>query len=211
MALTKEAYQALQSIVGADYVSDDPAICEADKPKGRLKSKETPLYRPVCSIEPETTEEVQAIIKVCNRYKLNFVATSSHGSDPPGTERQNVLFIDLKRMRKLQIDEDNLYAVVEPGVASAALQAEMFKRNLLTFVPMSGGECSVLANAIFIGEGAVSWRLGDRGYRRVLGVEWVTPEGEILRLGSRAISDAFFWGAGPGPDLRGLLASGGYG
>jgi hypothetical protein len=221
MALSKEAYQALQSIVGLDFISDDPAICEADRPRGgfricdgdRVKSdKGLVLLKPVCCIEPETTKEVQAIVKACNKYKLNFVATSTYGSNPPGTYRENLVFIDLKRMRKLEIDEDNLFAIVEPGVASASLQAEMFKRNLLTFVPNSGGECSVLANAINIGEGAISYRLGDRGYRRVLGVEWVTAEGEILNLGSTSMSmKDFFWGEGPGPDLRGLLISSGYG
>jgi hypothetical protein len=211
MSLVKEAYQALQSIVGAQWVSDDPAICEADRPRGGFRTKEVPLVKPACSIQPETTAEVQAIIKVCNRYMIPFVATSSYGSDPPGSGRGNILFIDLKRMRKLEIDEDNLYAVVEPGVASASLQSELMKRGLMTFVPMSGGECSVLANAINIGEGALSYRLGDRGYRRVLGVEWVTPDGEILNLGSRAASEDFFWGEGPGPDLRSLLVSSGYG
>ena len=211
MALLKEAYEALQSIVGPEWVSDDPAVCEADRPKGRLRSKEIPLYKPAGSIEPITTEEVQAIIKVCNRYKIPFACTSSYGSDVWGIERPNWLFIDLKRMRKLEIDEKNLYAVVESGIASAVLQAECFRRNLLSFVPMSGGECSVLGNASYIGEGAISWKLGDRGYRRVLGVEWVTPEGEIIRLGSLSMSDDYFCGEGPGPDLRGLLVSSGYG
>jgi hypothetical protein len=220
MALSKEAYQALQSIVGPDWVSNDPAICEADRPSGAFRSsdpnrpkdgKSPPLTRPVCSIEPETTEEVQAIVKVCNRYGLNFVASSTYNSNPPGIRRENLVYIDLKRMRKLEIDEDNLYAVVEPGVASASLQGELMKRGLMTFVPMSGGGCSVVANAIYMGEGALSYRLGDRGYRRVLGVEWVTAEGEILNLGSRANSFDYFWGEGPGPDLRGLLVSSGYG
>lgn len=211
MAIIKEAYQALQAIVGPEWVSDDPAICEADRPSGTHSMLEVPPKEPICSIQPETTAEIQAIIRVCNRYMMNFTTTSSFGSDPPGSERENRVFIDLKRMRKLEIDEDNLYATVEPGVASAALQAELMKRGLMTFVPMSGGECSVLANAINIGEGALSYRLGDRGYRRVLGVEWITPEGELLNLGSRATSEDFFWGEGPGPDLRGLLVSSGYG
>ncbi len=211
MAFNREAYLALQSIVGPDWVSDDPAICEADRPKGGQSTKMISLARPICSIQPETTKEVQAIVKVCNRYLIPFVATSTFGSDPPGAGNENMLLIDLKRMRKLEIDENNLYAVVEPGVASAALQGELIKRGLMTFVPMSGGECSVLANAINIGEGALSFRLGDRGFRRVLGVEWVTPDGEVLNLGSRASSDDYFWGEGPGPDLRGLLISSGYG
>jgi hypothetical protein len=204
MTLPKEAYQALESIVGAEWVSDDPAIVEADHIAGGSHG-ETDIKRPACSIQPETAEEVRGIIRICNRYRLPFSATTTN--PPPGMNREGVVYIDLKRMRKLEIDEENLYATVEPGVSFAALQGELFKKGLVTFVPMCGGNVSVLANSLNVGEGAISYRYGDRGYRRVLGEEWVTAEGEILRIGSRASQDEFFWGEGPGPDLRGMMAS----
>jgi len=45
------------------------------------------------------------------------------------------------------------------------------------------------------------------GYNRgILGVEWVLPTGEILKLGSAGFPGAgWFWGNGPGLNLRGLL------
>lgn len=205
MSIPREAYQGLQAIVGPEWVSDDPAVCEADLQGGGQAAAKSTRIRPACSIQPETTEEVRAIVKLCNQYLLPFAATSSYNSPEPGSGRENVVFIDLKRMRKLEIDEENLYAVVEPGVSFVALQAEVFKRGLLAFVPMCGGNCSVVANTINIGEGALSWKLGDRGYRRLLAAEWVTADGELLRLGSRSMFNDFFWGEGPGPDLRGLM------
>ena len=43
-------------------------------------------------------------------------------------------------------------------------------------------------------------------YRNILGIEWVLPNGEILRTGSFSQdADCGFWGEGPGPDLRGML------
>lgn len=203
MAFTKEAYQALQSVVGPDWVSDDPAITEADHIPSLHGSGD--VKRPACCIHPETAEEVQGIVKVCNKYKLPFSATVTN--PPPGLDRDDVVFMDLTRMRKLEIDEDNLYATVEPGVVYSALQSELFKRGLVTFCPMSGGNCSVLANTLNVGEGAISYRYGDRGYRRLLAAEWVTAEGEIVELGSRSTQEDFFWGEGPGPDLRGFMAS----
>ncbi len=206
MSIPKEAYQELQAIVGPEWVSDDPAICEADRRGGGQAASTSKRIRPACSIQPETADEVLAIVGLCNQYKLPFAATSSYNSPEPGSGRENVVFIDLKRMRKMEIDEENLYAVVEPGVSFAALQAEVFKKGLLAFVPMSGGNCSVIANTINIGEGALSWKLGDRGYRRLLAAEWVTAEGKLLKIGSRSIFEDFFWGEGPGPDLRGLMS-----
>ena len=202
MSLPKEIYQAFENIVGPDWISDDPAVLEADHQVSRGTAA---LKRPICSIQPETAEEVQGIVKLCNRYMLPFSATTTN--PPPGLERDGVVYIDLKRMRKLEIDEENLYAIVEPGVSFAALQGELFKRGLVTFVPMCGGNVSVLANTLNVGEGAISYRYGDRGYRRTLGCEWVTAGGEILKIGSCALQDDYFWGEGPGPDLRGMMAS----
>jgi glycolate oxidase len=41
--------------------------------------------------------------------------------------------------------------------------------------------------------------------RNVLGVEWVLPDGEILRLGSLGSGDNWISGDGPGPSLRGIM------
>ena len=45
------------------------------------------------------------------------------------------------------------------------------------------------------------------GERNVLAgqVEWVTPEGEIIKLGSLGSSSEWFCGDGPGPSLRSAL------
>jgi glycolate oxidase len=203
MSIPKEAYQTLQSIVGTEWVSDDPAICEADR-YCSLASPTEEKRRPGCSIEPATTEEVQAIVKVANRYRIPFVVTSTFYGAGTYCRKDDSMLIDLKRMNQLEIDEENLYAIVGPGVAFSALQADLLKMGLVTFVPGCGGQASVVANTVNMGDAPIGWRHG-LGYQRLLGVEWVLPDGEILRMGSRAISDDYFWGDGPGPDLRGLL------
>lgn len=206
MAITKEAYQALQSIVGPEWVSDDPAICEADchcEAVGILFGG--PPVPPACSIQPGSAEEVREIVRLANRYRMPYIATSTFYSFTSSPSLDNSILMDLKRMTKLAIDDQNLYAIVEPGVSYSMLQAEAFKRGLFTFTPGSGAQCSVLANTVNAGDGPFGWRHGTEGYRRILGVEWVLPDGELVRLGSRATSKDFFWGEGPGPDLRGLL------
>jgi len=203
MSIPKEAYQTLQSIVGPEWVSDDPAICEADR-YCSLSSPSDEQRRPAASIEPESTEEVQAIVRVANMYKIPYVVTSTYYS--PGTycKKDDSILIDLKRMNQIEIDEDNMYAIVGPGVAFSALQADLFKRGLFTFVPGCGGQSSVVANTVNMGDAPLGWRHG-LGYQRLLGVEWVLPDGELLKMGSLSMSNDYFWGEGPGPDLRGLL------
>ena len=203
MSIPEEAYRELQSIVGPEWVSDDPAICLADS-VGGIPSVFPPLPS-ACSIEPATTQEVQAIVRLANRYKLPFTATSSYQDRDCVPKLEDTIFIDLKRMDKFEIDEDGMCATVEPGVRQAALNAEAMKKGLLAFVSGAGGWCSELANTINDGNSAYGWRYGTGGYRRILAVEWVLPDGDLLKLGSHATSNDYFWGEGPGPDFRGFV------
>ena len=167
MSIPKEAYQELQSIVGPEWVSDDPAICEADR-YCSLSAPSDEQRRPGCSIEPASTEEVQAIVKVANMYKIPYVVTSTFYGADTYARKDNSILIDLKRMNNLEIDEQNLYAVVGPGVTFAALQGDLLKMGLCTFVPGCGGQSSVVANTVNMGDAPIGWRHG-LGYQRLLG------------------------------------------
>jgi len=210
MSISKEAYKVLESIVGAEYISAEPVICEAYRagPGGyecSLGFERIMTKIPGCVIMPRTTEEIQKIVKVCNRYKIPFVpwGTGFWGSRShphvPGT-----LLIDPKRMTGFEIDEKHLYAVVEPGIIYSQLQEEAMKRGLYVVIGGGGAQVSVVANMIGDGWSPLSYRIG-LPHRRILGTELVLPDGELVKLGSLALQDDPFWGEGPGPDLRGLL------
>jgi FAD/FMN-containing dehydrogenase len=205
MGIPKEAYETFQSIVGSEWVSDDPAILVADTRGGYATGIiDIDAFTPACSIQPGSAEEVQQIVKVANRYKLPYIPTSTFFTGMCAPSVENVIMIDLKRMKRLEINEKDLYAIVEPGVSYSELQAELFKRGLFDFTPGCGAQSSVLANHVHCGDAPLCWRLG-LGYRRILATEWVLPDGELLKLGSRSYIKDYFWGEGPGPDLRALL------
>jgi FAD/FMN-containing dehydrogenase len=68
MAISKEAYKALESIVGKEYISSDPVICEGYRsgPGGYecgLGYERVMTKIPGGVIMPRTTEEVQKIVK----------------------------------------------------------------------------------------------------------------------------------------------------
>jgi len=107
--------------------------------------------------------------------------------------------------RILEIDEKNMFAVIEPGVIGATLQAEAMKVGLNTHIPGSGCSCSPLASATsYFGSGP-SNLYGGWYYENLLGVEWVMPTGEILRTGSLGSGCGWFCGEGPGPSMRGVF------
>lgn len=208
MGIPQEAYQALKDIVGSKYITDDPVIAQAYL--GRLgHGKGTAIdlemnMPPACVVLPRTTKEVQGIIKLAYRYKINYVPASTFWISHCAAKRPNSILIDLKRMNDLEIDDENMFAVVGPGVIYSQLQEEAMKRGLYITVPGGGAQVSVLANLINWSLSPLNYRNGVGG-RRVMAAEWVLPDGEIVKLGSLSLQEDPFWAEGPGPDLRGLL------
>jgi glycolate oxidase len=206
MTIKKEQYTALEDIVGPGNISADPVILYAYAWRSGLMAgaaKFTPRFEAI--VLPANTLEVQAIVRLCNKYELQFKASSTGWgiyNDPSGP---GVIRLDLRRMNRiLEINEKNMYAVVEPYVIGAQLQAELMKRGLNCNMCGAGSNCSALPIAAHQGIGHLS-QSGSYGERNQLALEWVTPEGEIVRLGSLGSSDEWFCGDGPGPSLRGIV------
>ncbi|NVM56108.1 MAG: FAD-binding oxidoreductase, partial [Candidatus Helarchaeota archaeon] len=209
-------FEALVEIVGPQNVSREPAILDTyafqwcaeiinvlyDKPPSRY------YIRPAAVIMPSTTEEVQRFVRTCNKYGLKFKAFSTGLGPWNCVSSERTIQVDLRRMNKIvKIDVKNQYAVVEPYVSGAQLQAETMKFGLNCHMPGAGPQVSPLASSTSMGgPGFTSASTGFAG-RNVLGVEWVLPSGDLLQLGSLGQKDAPNWysGDGPGPSLRGIM------
>ncbi|MBN1454199.1 MAG: FAD-binding oxidoreductase [Anaerolineales bacterium] len=211
MTLPKNVYEALEDIVGKVNISDDPAVLDSY----RYSLAHTAIHlgphyntftpRGAAVLMPGSTEEVQAIVKLCNKYKIKFKASSTFWSAQGYPSEEDTIQLDMRRMdRILEIDEKNMYAVVEPGVISATLQAETMKVGLNTHIAGSGCSCSVLASATsYFGSGPGNL-YGGWFYDNLLGMEWVMPTGEIFRTGSLGSDCGWFCGEGPGPSMKGV-------
>ncbi|MFC1929204.1 FAD-binding oxidoreductase [Chloroflexota bacterium] len=143
MAISEEAYKVLESIVGSDYISADPVVCEGYRsgPGGYecgLGYERVMAKVPGWVIMPRTTEEVQKIVRVCNRYKIPYVPYSTGFYGPRSHPHvSDALIIDMKRMTDFEIDEKHLYAVVGPGVIYSQLQEEAMNRGC--YIVIGGG------------------------------------------------------------------------
>ena len=108
-------------------------------------------------------------------------------------------------MNEIEIDEKNGIAIVEPYVIHAQLHAEAIKRGWSCNIIGAGSSCSVVAAACaYSGIGAGTMWMGGNA-ENVLGMEWVTLSGEIVRNGSLGSGDGWFCGEGPGPSVRGIM------
>ena len=206
MALAKEQYKAFEAIVGPENISEDPVDLDAYAWRSGLVAilqEHRPRFEAI--LLPASTEEVRAIVRLCNKLGVQFKASSTGWggyADPGGP---GCIKMDLRRMNCiLEINEENMYAVVEPYVTSAQLQAELMKRGLNCNVNGAGGNTSALPTAAHEGIGHLS-QGNSFGERNLLALEWVTPEGEIVRTGSLGAIGEWFCGDGPGPSLRGLI------
>ena len=198
--------EALTGLLGPENVTDDKAILEAYTrdflPPGVLEH-----YPPEFVVLPGNTEEVQTIYKLANRYQFYCIPVGSNlWSACTKATRPFTIILDPKRMNRIvEIDDKNMYAIIEPYVSNAQVSAEAMKRGLVCGNPEAGGQASQLAGHVFQGLWGIGYRTG-MGYRNILGFEWVLPNGELLRIGSLSQPDAgWFFGEGPGPDLRGML------
>jgi glycolate oxidase len=206
MVLSNTQYAAFEDIVGKENISSEPEILYSYAWRSGLMAGATkfnPRFEAI--ILPACTEEVQAIVRLCNKLNLQFKASSTGWGPYNDASGPGVVRLDLRRMNKiLEINEKNMYAVVQPYVIGAELQAELMKNGLNCNMCGAGSNCSALPIAAHQGIGHMS-QSASYGERNLLAVEWVTPEGEIACLGSLGSSDEWFCGDGPGPSLRGVI------
>ena len=205
--ITDEAYRELEGAVGSENVSREPAVldCYSWQPFAN-DNPERWVIRPVAVVMPGSTEEVQAVVRALGRHGLKFKAFSTGWGAYSSPTSGGVVQVDLRRMdRIIEIDEKNMYAVLEPYVCGAQLQAEAMKVGLNTHIIGAGPSCSPLASAT--SAWGVGWDCCYMSYsgRNLLGAEWVLPDGEVLRLGTLGSGSGWFCGDGPGPSLRGIV------
>jgi len=198
-------YEELVNILGADHVSDDPAVAESYTRESQSPSPMTQL-RCEFIVLPGSTEDIQQIYRLANRYKFPvsllstglFMFTCVAGGP-------YWCMIDPKRMTQMEFDEKNMYAILQPYVTHAQVSAEAMKLGLVNGTPEAGSQSSSLANHVFAGLQGTAYRTGFAA-RNILGMEWVLPNGDVFCTGSLAVPEGgYFWGEGPGPDARAIL------
>ena len=204
MSISKEAYAELEAVVGREFISDKDYILAGD----REKTPEIPFeyHSADAIILPGSVEEVQKIVKICNRYGIIFVTTVSGVSVDAFANREGTLLIHLKRMNRIiEINPEDRIAIIEPGVRHVQLYPELRKLGLSYVAAAVGPGGSVLANYTSTSGDNHNQHGTSRANRYLLGVEMVTPEGEIVRTGSLQTDSGWFCPDGPGPGLRGIV------
>jgi len=155
---------------------------------------------PGAVVLPNTAAELQAVVRLCHREQVPFVARG-HGTGLSGGALpvENGLLIGLSRMnRVLDIDIPNLRVEVEPGVTNLEITRRVAPFGCYYAPdPSSQVICSIGGNIAENSGGAHCLKYGFTVHH-VLAVEAVLPNGDMVHLGGAALDP-------PGLDLVGVL------
>ena len=210
MSLANDVYKEFEDVVGKRNISRDPAVCESYRCYAAQSSAHygpfdhrTPM--PAAVIMPGSTEEVQGVVRICNKYQVPFKASTTFWSAMGFIGDDDSVQLDMKRMKGLEIDGENQMAVIEPYAIGAVVQVEAMKRGFNLNMAGVGCSSSTLAGtAGWVAFGPSSLFMGTAS-ENMLGAEWVLPNGELLRTGSLGSGSGWFCGEGPGPSTRAIL------
>ena len=149
-------------------------------------------YFPEVALKPSTSEEISAILKLCNKFLIpatpRGAGTGLSGGALPVF---GGVIISMERFNKIiQIDERNLQATVEPGVINQVFQDAVIEKGLFYPPdPASRGSCFLGGNLAECAGGPKAVKYGvTKDY--VLNIEMVLPTGEIIWTGANVLKNS---------------------
>jgi glycolate oxidase len=155
---------------------------------------------PLVVVLPETTEQVVAVLRYCTEAGVKVVPRGSGTSLSGGALplEDAVLLAMGKFKRILDIDMENRCAVVQPGVTNLAITHAVQDQGFYYAPdPSSQIACSIGGNVAENSGGVHCLKYGLTT-NNVIGIEFVTIEGDVIRVGGKHYDAA-------GYDLLGVM------
>ena len=131
---------------------------------------------------PESTEDVQTIVKICKKHNLKIISRGAGTCHTSGCKPcKNSIIIHFSKMNKiLEINKENLTAIVEPGVIVGQLQREVDRFGLFFPPDPSNLRVSTIGGAAALSSG------GPRAFKYgttkdyIINLEVVLSDGSIM-------------------------------
>jgi glycolate oxidase len=194
--LSQSIADEFRSIVGNDWFLNSPEDLATYSYDGFL-----PEFKPDAVLVPGSANEISAIMRLANRELITIIPRGA-GTNICGSAvaREGGVIMAFHRLKNIvEIDPENMCAVVQPGVVNADLQKAVSEYGLMyppdpasMFVSTMGGNVALNAG----GPKGVKYGV-TRDY--LLGLEVVLPTGDIIQTGGKALKNV------SGYDLTRLL------
>jgi glycolate oxidase subunit GlcD len=186
---------ALRSIVGDDACLCGPEELFVYECDGlTLHSGE-----PLAVVLPRSREEVQQVVRACREHGVAFVPRGAGTGLSGGALADGGVVIECSRMNRIiEVNAEDRYAIVEPGVVNADISKATASAGLFYAPdPSSQQVCTIGGNVAENSGGPHTLKYGTTS-DHVLALELVLPSGDVVELGSTA-------GWAPGFDLVGAV------
>ena len=189
-----QAFDEIRAVIG-----DRLSLKDADRDQHGQSETWHRAPPPDAVAWPETTDEVSAIMAICNRLGCPVIGWGTGTSlEGHALAVQGGLVLDLMRMnRVLDIRPEDMLAVIQPGVTREALNTDLRATGL--FFPIDpGANASLGGMAATRASGTMAVRYGTMR-DAVLALEVVLADGAVIRTGTRAAKSS------AGYDLTALM------
>ena len=178
---------SLENIVGQSFLFLDT---ETRNHYGHDETEDY-VFPPSVVLKPGSTQEVAAIMKLANEYGVPVVPIGGRtGLSGGALSIYAGIGLSMERFNKIEIDEKNLQATVEPAVITQVFR-EAAKEKGLFYPPdpSSQGSCTIGGNVAENAGGARAVKYGvTKDY--VLNLEVVLPNGEIIWTGANTLKNS---------------------
>ena len=191
-----EIVQALRRLVPGEGVIDHEKELRAFESDGLTAYRQPPMV----AVLPETTAQVQEVMRYCAANKIKVVprgaGTSLSGGALPLAD--GVLLGMGKFNKILEIDVANRCVVTQPGVTNLGITHAVQGQGLYYAPDPSSQIACTIGGNVAENSGGVHCLKYGLTTNNVIGVEIVTIEGEIVRLGGKHFNSS-------GYDLLGMM------
>ncbi len=185
--INKQDIIHFENIVGKENIYSDKAHLIAysyDATKVR--------YEPELVLFPKSEQDISDILKYCNKKGITITPRGAGSGFTGGSlpKRGGIMLCFEKHMNKiLEIDMQNMIAIVQPGVINRDLQKEVEKLGLFYPPDPASQDYSTLGGNV--SENAGGMRAAKYGITKdfVMALRAVLPNGEIIRAGKKTIKD----------------------
>jgi glycolate oxidase len=179
----------LRKVVGKDWVITEREFMEIYLRDETPEPLRPPAASNLILVKPASTKEVSQILELANEEIVPvFPVGGRTGLVGGSVPTEPGIILSLERMGNIEIDQENLMAVVEAGATLGDLIKASEKAGL--FFPLHpGDEGAQIGGLIATNAGGV--RAVKYGVMRnyVKGIEAVSPTGEILNLGGQLMKN----------------------
>ena len=188
MSLQPEIIQKLTAIVGENYIFTDQ---ETRNHYGHDETEDY-VFPPNVVVKPANAQEIAAVLKVANDYKIPTTPIGARtGLSGGALSIYEGIGLSIERLNKIiDIDELNLQVTVEPAVITQVLREAVAEKGLFYPVdPSSMGSCWIGGNIAENSGGARAVKYGvTKDY--VLNLEVVLPNGDIIWTGANTLKNS---------------------